>query len=186
LDLSAQELNPGDGVRLIFLDVSDAISGDYYIQPDGNLQLPIIGIISTLGKEFSQIKTEIYGEYNAYYKDPELTILALNRINIQGEVNSPGYYYVTEEQKLMGILALAGGVTGNADMDNVYIIRDDREIELDLQVIMQEGNMASNLGLQSGDQIYVPRSFWADPGRFTWIFSALAAIVAVVAIFISK
>jgi polysaccharide export outer membrane protein len=167
-------------------DLICEISGDYFIQPDGNLQLPVIGIISTLGKEFLQIKTEIFDEYNALYKNPELTILALFRINLQGEVNSPGYYFVTEEQKLTGILALAGGVTGDADLDNVYIIRNDREIELDLEVLMEGGNLISDLGLQSGDQIYIPRSFWADPGRFTWIFSALAAIVAVVAIFISN
>ena len=60
-ELSAQKLNPGDGVRLIFLDITDAISGDYYIQPDGKLQLPFIGIISTMNKEFSQLKKEIHG-----------------------------------------------------------------------------------------------------------------------------
>ncbi|MCW8812122.1 MAG: hypothetical protein OQK65_01210, partial [Chlorobium sp.] len=59
-DLSSQQLIPGDGVRLIFLDVTDAISGDYYIQPDGKLQLPFIGIISTVDREFPQLKEEIY------------------------------------------------------------------------------------------------------------------------------
>ncbi len=186
MHISAQELNPGDGVRLIFLDITDAISGDYYIQPDGKLQLPVIGIISTEGKKFPEIKKIISDKYNELYKNPELTILVLFRINILGEVNSPGYYYVTEEQKFTGILALAGGVTGDADLENVYIIRNDTEIELDVETIMQEGNTVSDFGLQTGDQIYIPRSFWADPGRFTWIFSAIAAIVAAVAIFISN
>ena len=183
---NAQQLNPGDGVRLIFLDITDPISGDYYIQPDGKLQLPVVGILSTVNKEFPEIKNAILTEYNSFYKDPELTVLALFRVNIMGEVNEPGYYFVTEEQKLTGILALAGGITGDANLDNVYIIRNDQEIELDVETIMQEGDTASDFGLQSGDQIYVPRSFWADPGRFTWIFSAVAAIVAVVAIFISR
>ncbi len=182
----AQQLTPGDGVRLIFLDITDPISGDYFIQPDGKLQLPVVGIISTGGKEFPEIKNEIFTEYNDLYKDPELTVLALFRINIMGEVNEPGYYYVTEEQKLTGILALAGGITGDSNLDNVYIIRNDKEIELDVETIMKEGDTASDFGLRSGDQIYVPRSFWADPGRFTWIFSAVAAIVTVVAIFISR
>jgi polysaccharide export outer membrane protein len=175
----AQELNPGDGVRLIFLDITDDISGDYYIQPDGNLQLPVIGILSTFGRKFPEIKFEIFNKYNALYKDPELTILALYRINILGEVNSPGFYYATEEQKLGDLFALADGITGDANLDNIYIIRGEEEIELDAELMMQEGG---NFVLQSGDQIYVPRSFWADPGRFTWIFSAIAAIVAVVAI----
>jgi polysaccharide export outer membrane protein len=182
-DLSSQQLIPGDGVRLIFLDVTDAISGDYYIQPDGKLQLPFIGIISTVDREFPQLKEEIYTKYDSLYRNPQLTILSLFKISILGEVSKPGYYYVTEEQRLTSILALAGGVTGSANLDNVYIIRNDQEIQLDVETIMQEGDTAIDFGLQSGDQIYVPRSFWADPGRFTWIFTAIATVVTVIAIF---
>ena len=178
----AQELNPGDGIRLIFLDITDPVSGDYYIQPDGKLQLPLIGIISTVGKRFPEIKAEVFEKYNTLYKNPELTILSLFRVNIHGEVKAPGYYYVTQEQKLTGILALAGGATGNADLDNVYIIRNDQEVELDVETLMREGDTAIDFGLLSGDQIYVPRSFWADPARFTWIFSAIAVIATVIAL----
>ncbi len=38
----AQYLNPGDGVRIAFFNISDKISGDYFIQQDGNLQLPYL------------------------------------------------------------------------------------------------------------------------------------------------
>ncbi len=41
----AQILNPGDGVRITFLNITDQISGDYFIQQDGSLQLPFIGIV---------------------------------------------------------------------------------------------------------------------------------------------
>lgn len=183
-ELSAQILVPGDGVRLIFLDITDEISGDYYVQPDGKLQLPFIGIISTSNKEFTQLKNEIYSKYDSLYKKPELTILSLFKINILGEVFRPGLYYVTQEERLTSILALAGGITGSADLDDIYIIRNDQEVLLDVENIMQEGDTAIDFGLQSGDQIYVPRSFWADPARFTWIFTAIATIVTVVAIFV--
>lgn len=185
-DAEAQFLNPGDGIRIIFLDITDPISGDYYIQPDGKIQLPFIGIVNTLNKEFPELKKEIYTKYDSLYRKPELTILSLYKVNILGEVQKPGYYFVTEEQRLTSILALAGGATGSADLDNVYIIRGDKEIQLDVETIMQEGDSAINFGLQSGDQIYVPRSFWADPGRFTWIFTAIATVVTVVAIFIAN
>lgn len=183
-ELSAQQLIPGDGVRLIFLDITDAISGDYYVQPDGKLQLPVIGIISIVNKEFPALRNEIYTKYDSLYRKPELTILSLFRINILGEVFKPGYYYVTENQRLTDILTLAGGVTGSANLDDVSIMRHDQEIQLDVETIMQEGDTAIDFGLRSGDQIYVPRSFWADPARFTWIFTAIATVVTVVAIFL--
>jgi len=182
----AQKLIPGDGVRLIFLDITDAISGDYYVQPDGKLQLPFIGIVTTMDKEFLQLKNEIFAKYDSLYRNPELTILSLFKINILGEVFSPGYYYVTEDQRLTSILALAGGVTGSADLEDVSIIRGDTEISLDVETIMREGDTALDFGLRSGDQFYVPRSFWADPARFTWVFSAIATIVTVVAIFLAN
>lgn len=185
-EANAQKLSPGDGVKIIFLDITDPISGDYYIQPDGKLQLPFIGIISTSNKGFPELKKEIYEKYDSLYKNPELNVLALYRINILGEVNSPGYYYTTEDQKLTGILALAGGLTSDANLDNVYIIRNEIEVELDVETIMREGDTASDFGLQSGDQIYVPRSFWSDTSRFTWIFSAITAVVAVAVIFLNK
>ena len=180
----AQKLNPGDGVRITFLDITDDISGDYYIQPDGRLQLPFAGIINTNNKDFYQIRTRIVELYDSLYRNPELTVLALFKINIHGEVNDPGYYYVTEEEKLTGILALAGGVTGDANLDNVYIVRGDREIELDVETIIEGENTVANIGLRSGDQIFVPRSFWADPARFTWIFSVVALIITAIALFV--
>jgi polysaccharide export outer membrane protein len=184
--IHSQVLNPGDGIRLIFLDITDQISGDYYIQPDGKLQLPFVGIISTANREFSGVKAEIIEKYNSLYRNPELNVLSLFRINILGEVSSPGYYFVTEEEKLSGILALAGGPTGDADLEGMYLVRNDKEIELDFETIMAEGNTIADIGLKSGDQIFVPRSFWADPGRFTWIFSALAVVVAMAALFITR
>jgi polysaccharide biosynthesis/export protein len=183
-ELSSQQLIAGDGVRLIFLDITDAISGDYYVQPDGKLQLPYVGILSTVNKEFPQLRDEIYSKYDSLYKKPELTILSLFKINILGEVFRPGFYYVTEDQRLASILALAGGVTGSADLGEIFIIRNEEEISLDVETIMQEGDTAIDFGLQSNDQIYIPRSFWADPGRFTWIFTAIATVVTVIAIFL--
>ncbi len=183
-DLRAQELNPGDGVRITFLDITDDISGDYFIQPNGMLQLPFVGIINTNNKDFYQIGNEVEERYDSLYRNPELTVLVLFKVNIHGEVNDPGYYFVTEEEKLTGILALAGGATGDANLDNVYIVRGDREIELDMQAIIEGGNTVADFGLMSGDQIYVPRSFWADPARFTWIFSLVAVLITSIALFV--
>ena len=184
VDLGAQELKPGDGVRIIFLDIADDISGDYYIQPDGRLQLPFVGIFNTDNKDFHQVETEIVESYDSLYRNPELMVSALFKINILGEVNAPGYYFVTEEENLTGIIALAGGITSDANLDNVYIVRGDQEIQLNIEKIIKEGDTAADFGLSSGDQIFVPRSFWADPARFTWIFSVVALVITAVALFI--
>ena len=186
LNSFSQQLNPGDGVRISFLDIKDNISGDYYIEPDGVISLPFIGTINTNNRDFKDIKRQIIFRYDSLYKSPKLTVHALYRINVLGEVRNPGYYYVTEIEKFTGILALAGGTTGDADLDNVYIIRDNREIDLDIENIIKEGGSVSDFGLKSDDQIYVPRTWWADARGITVIISAAALVVTVVALILRK
>ena len=182
LNLYAQEINPGDGIRISFLDIEDIITGDYYIQPNGLLALPQIGIISTSNKDFKEIKSEITFRYDSLYKDPHLSVNALYRINILGAVAAPGFYYVSDYEKFTAILAFAGGTTGSADLENIKLIRNFEEIYLDVETIIQEGSSATDFGLQSGDQVFVPRTWWSDARGFTIILSALALIVTIIAI----
>lgn len=184
LNSLAQKINPGDGVRIAFLDIGDVITGDYYIQPNGLLNLPQIGIINTSNKDFKKIKLEIESRYDSLYKDPHLSVNALFRINILGEVANPGFYYVSDSEKFTAILAFAGGPRETADLDDIVLIRDLEAIEIDVETIIQNGRNASDLGLQSGDQIYVPRKWWADnSGVVTSIVSILALAITTYAVF---
>ena len=179
----AQELNPGDGIRVTFLDITDEISGDYFIQPDGVIHLPFIGIIEANARDFKDIKAQIITSYNSLYKNPKMTIHALFRINVLGEVNNPGFYYVTDVEKFTTILALAGGTTGSADLEAISIIRDHKELELDVNTIITEGDSATDFGLRSGDQIFIPRTWWADRG-ITILISGIALVVTIIAVII--
>ncbi len=180
----AQYLNPGDGVRIAFFNISDQISGDYYIQQDGNIQLPYLGLISTANRPYPAIKAEIVNKYDSLYIKPELTVQPLYKINILGEVKTPGYYYVTDVEKLTGIFALAGGTTGDADLDGIYIIRDEKEIELDAQNLIENGSTMGDIGLQSGDRIFVPRTWWSNAQSITIILSVISVIATVAILFL--
>ena len=180
----AQQLNPGDGIRVIFYNITEPISGDYFIQQDRNLQLPFLGLVSTDNKDFEQIRLEVEEKYSDLYRNPELTIQPLYRINILGEVREPGFYYVTDVEKLSGIIALAGGETADADLDNLYIIRNDEEVEVDAETIIKEGESAKDFGLQSGDRIFVPRQWWVSARNTAVIVSGLAVIVTIISLFV--
>jgi len=148
--------------------------------------LPFIGLVKTTNIDFKAIRQTIFNKYAELYKDPALTIQPLIRINILGEVRTPGYYYVTDVEKMTGILALAGGVTGAAATDDIYIIRNDQEIQLKKSEVIEKGNTVADLGLQSGDRIFIPRSFWADAGQYGLILSGLAVLVTLISILLRK
>ena len=179
----AQVLKPSDGIRISFLDITEEISGDYFVQPDGVIHMPLIGIVDANSKDFKEIKAEVMASYDSLYKNPKLTIHALFRINVLGEVHNPGFYYVTDRDRFTAILALAGGTTGSADLEAISIIRDNKELELDVNTIIREGNSVTDFGLRSGDQIFVPRTWWADRG-ITVLISGIALIVTIVALII--
>ncbi|HEX7356864.1 MAG TPA: polysaccharide biosynthesis/export family protein [Ignavibacteriaceae bacterium] len=184
LTTRAQYLNPGDGVRITFFNISDKVSGDYYIQQDGNIQLPYLGLIPTKNRPYTEIKSEIIEKYDSLYINPELTVQPLYKINILGEVKAPGYYYVTDVEKMTGIFAIAGGTTASADLGDIYIIRDEKEIDLNGQELIESGKTMGDIGLQSGDRIYVPRTWWADAASITIILSVISVIATVAILFL--
>lgn len=179
----AQTLNPGDGIRLIFYNISDPISGDYYITEDGTVSFPYLGKIRVEGRNIDSVKQEIYNKYSNLYRNPELTVLALIRVNIFGEVNKPGYYYVTGTDKLADLIAKAGGTTSDANVGNITITRNGQEISVDGEKIMQSGDKLQDIGLQSGDQIYVARK-WFSGSTQTILIAALSALTSIIVAFI--
>ena len=177
--LFAQELQPGDGVRITLYNVTDKISGDYYIQNDGTIQLPYLGLLNATDRNYNSLESEITQKYDSLYRNPELTVQPLFKVNIMGEVKTPGTYYVTDVEKLSGMLALAGGTTPDANLDDIYIVRGNQEIKLDVEKIMKQGSTVSDIGVKSGDRIYVPRSWWSNTRNYTIIISAIALVITI-------
>ena len=176
----AQTLSPGDGIRILFYNIADPISGDYYVQKDGSLLLPYLGKISMLNRNFDNIKQEIVVKYSSLYRNPEISILPLLKVNILGEVRTPGFYYVTGIEKVSDLIAKAGGMTPDADVDNIFITRNDQKIEINGQKVIENGSKIDDIGLQSGDGIYISRG-WFSGNTSTILISSIAALTTIVA-----
>ncbi len=176
----AQTLLPGDGVKIIFYNISDHITGDYYIQDNGDISLPYLGQIAAANKNIDSVRSEIIGKYSKLYRNPEITVLPLIKINILGQVNKPGYYYVTGVEKLSDLIAEAGGTTTEADLTNIYITRKDKEFKINGKKIIEKGSKLDDIGLQSGDQIFISRK-WLNGSNTTIIISVVSAVTSILA-----
>jgi polysaccharide export outer membrane protein len=181
----SQHFTPGDGVRVTFYNISDQISGDYFVQTDGNIQLPYVGLIGTNDRDFESVRAEIISKYESLYKNPEITVQPLYKIRILGEISKPGIYYVTGVEKLSDVLALAGGETENANLNKIYFIQNDTKININAKEMFEKGKKISDIGLKSGDQIYVPRK-WLSLRKASVILTAVAVTATVVSLVVRK
>jgi protein involved in polysaccharide export with SLBB domain len=178
----SQNLNPGDGIRISFFNNPDNISGDYFIQKDYSIQFPFIGAIQAKEKSFKNIRVEIIEKYKSIYHNPELTALPLYKINVLGEVHTPRVYFVTGVERLSDLLAMAGGETQDANLNKLYFIRNGQRYRINARKILENGSRLNDLGLKSGDQIYVPQKRWLTFRNASAIISGVALIITAVGV----
>ncbi len=178
INIFSQTLKPGDGIRINFYNVPENISGDYYIQDNGKIQLPYLGMIKATKLDFSVLKNEIMDGYSKIYRDPELGIQALYRICILGEVGKPGIYYLNGYETIFDLLSIAGGETNNSNIDEIKIIKNDNQLEIDMNDFINGENNLVDIGIESGDKVYVPRKCSVSIKDASVIVSSVAVLVA--------
>lgn len=178
-----QILKPGDGIRISFFNIEDSIKGNYYILDNGNLHLPYLGLINSHKKDFSDLRNEIIEKYSVLYNNPEINIQPLYRIDILGEIGNPGVYYLTGYETLTDLVALAGGETNDSNIEDIVLLRNDSKIDIDLQSFLKGKSNIGDIGIESGDKVYVPRTWWVGARDASIMVSGVAVLVAIAGLF---
>ena len=119
-----------DTVSVNIFQVPD-VSGDYQIDPTGNLNMPLIGGVDAEGKTLDELQTAIRSGYAAkYLQNPDVRVeikqAVSQRFTVEGAVNAPGIYPVNGDMTLVQALATAKGPTGEAITSRVVIFRKIR------------------------------------------------------------
>lgn len=168
---SAYQLEPGDMVRVALSREVD-MSGDYLVDENGMVALPLIGLRETSNKAPETLKQELVSAYADQLRNQTIQITLLRRVRVLGEVRTPGLYHADPTMTLADVVALAGGATPFGKRDEMRIIRDGEEFEVDLrsEVFHQ---------VRSGDQILVPEKGWFERNR-TLLVTASISVTAIV------
>ena len=81
----------------------------------------------------------------------------LTNISVAGEVNAPGLYALEGNIDVLKALSAAQGLTEKAAIKKALINRQTGEIvQVDLEKLIQENDMAQNYRLSQGDSLFVP------------------------------
>jgi len=168
-------LVPGDILRVEIWREPD-LSGDFQVDQDGTLVLPLLGKLQVNDRAWTIVKDGLMQDYLKELRNPSIELVPFRSVYVLGEVNLPGRYNLhPTNDNLAGAVSLAGGVTPDGDVMNMRIVRDGVII---LDGIVGEQRLAE-LGIRSGDQLFVGRRAWLDRNS-TFLVSALLSITGVV------
>jgi len=116
-----------DTVSVNIFQVPD-VSGDYQVDPTGDLNLPLVGRISAQGKTLDELQSTIRTRYGEkYLQNPDVRVevkqAVSQRITVEGAVNQPGIYPISGDMTLIQAIATAKGATNEAIISRVVVFR---------------------------------------------------------------
>jgi polysaccharide export outer membrane protein len=144
---------------------SSILDGGFLVDKQGNIDFPTLGTLRVEGLTKQDLAYQIRNRLREerYISDAMVTVDILNfKINVIGEVRSPGILNVVDEKiTLFEAVTRAGGVTSNAEMGEIRVIREDRRgYRLFINDLRTVGVLESpTFYLQQNDIVYVlPRT----------------------------
>ncbi len=178
-------IGPEDLLEIEAYNIDD-LKKTIRVNCEGDIALPLIGIIRAKGMTVSELEREITRRLEKYVQDTVVTVFIKEyrsqRISVIGAVKNPQIYAVTGQRYLIDMLMEAGGL--REDAGNIcYVIRPlakdipnsrTETLVIDLNELLVNGNFDLNIPVFAGDVINVPKGgvIFVDgavknPGIFT-------------------
>ena len=154
-DTTAYRLGTGDKVRVTVFNEKD-LSGDFDVNDQGLIALPLIGQVQVGGLTLSQSQELITQKYGKdYLVNPRINVEVLNYrpFFILGEVKNPGSYPFVNGMTVVNAVALAGGYTPRANKNHIVMKRAANPSAGE-QEVPEDGTVLP------GDIIRVPERFF--------------------------
>ncbi|MEO7775094.1 MAG: polysaccharide biosynthesis/export family protein [Steroidobacteraceae bacterium] len=130
------------------------------IAPDGRISFPLAGEINAAGRSISDVRKDIETRLKKYMPDPVVTVTVLqiggNVAYVIGQVQKPGAIIMNPQITVLQALAVAGGGTPFAKLDNTIVIRAGKVMPFRYGQVSEGKNLQQNVTLESGDVIVVP------------------------------
>jgi polysaccharide biosynthesis/export protein len=111
-------LGPEDQLSIHVLDLDEISDKPVRIDPNGYLELPLIGRVHASGLTIEGLRDALVQQASKYIQSPQITINVLEYrsqpVSVLGAVNSPGLHQLQGPKKLLDVISLAGGFRQDA------------------------------------------------------------------------
>lgn len=140
------------------------LSTEVKVRPDGKVSLPLVNDIQAGGLTPEQFREKVTTAVTKFVEAPSVTII-VKQINsrqvfVLGEVVKPGPYPLTAPTTVLQLLALTGGPTPYAKVDEIAVMRtiDGKTSRLlfNYKEVSRGRKIEQNIMLRPGDTVIVP------------------------------
>ena len=177
---SGYRLGAGDEITIsILAGGQEQVVKDMVVGDNGGVTVPFIGKIQAAGLTLNELEKQILPPLaKDYFVNPQVHLRIKEYRSLQffisGTVKNPGVFSLDFVPTIMDLIAKAGGVTedrGNlayvlrgvsdpvlseTDLEKTLAETRTKPLTINLQQLLDEGDMSENIRLQSGDTIYIP------------------------------
>lgn len=160
---------PLDLIRVEVFQEPDLLK-EVRVAADGSVSLPLIGRVELKGRSLSDAIDEVRERYDRdFIVNPQVSMHVLEyaerKIQVLGEVNTPGFVEIPPEREMNITEAIsgAGGLTRRARERGIEITRRMNSGAMEtIQVNFREAlkNPSKNIKLSGGDIVFVPESIF--------------------------
>jgi polysaccharide biosynthesis/export protein len=156
-------IGPGDDLEITVYGAPD-LSGHMRVSSSGNISIPLIGYVRIAGLSSSEAEAAIEAQLRqkSVVNDPQVSVYVKeygsSGISVAGEVAKPGFYSALGPHRLFDVLQAAGGPTDRAANKVIISHRGEKDVTTVLLSKNPVEMAASNIDLQPGDTVIVPRA----------------------------
>ena len=133
------------------------------VRPDGMISFPLVGDVKAAGVSPQELKVILEKEISKYVKDPTVSVIVTSvnsfKVYVIGEgVATPGVVTLKRNTSLLQLIAQLGSLK-NADLNNAFILRDDKKLNNDFSKLILKGDISQDVQLAPNDTIFIPDNF---------------------------
>lgn len=139
----------------------------YPVDKNGNIYLPVIGVLSVIDKTLEEVSEIITDSLTNILSQPLVTVKLVNRyVSVLGEVLNPGHYIFTKNKlTIYDAIGLAGDITDYGNRKEVVLTRNENGKNNRIIVNLTDVDILSSeyYYIKPGDMIYVKplrKKFW--------------------------
>ena len=127
LSTTEQRIGPLDKIKISVFNV-EAMSGEYQVNSAGNFSYSLLGPVSAAGKTADELARVLASRLNEkLYRNPQVAVAisvpAEQTVTVDGSVKAPGTFPIKGTTTLMRVVALASGMSEDANPSRVIVFR---------------------------------------------------------------